>query len=34
MPHDLPPWLTVYQQAQHWLTAGVFEALDRTIHLS
>ncbi len=27
MPHDLPPWYTVYQQAQRWLKAGVFEAM-------
>jgi transposase len=27
MPNDLPPWAAVYQQAQRWLTAGVFEAL-------
>ena len=25
MPHDLPPWYTVYQQAQRWMNAGVFE---------
>ena len=25
MPHDLPPWYTVYQQAQRWIAAGVFE---------
>lgn len=25
MPHDLPPWHTVYQQAQRWFAAGVFE---------
>lgn len=25
MPHDLPPWHTVYQQAQRWFEAGVFE---------
>jgi hypothetical protein len=25
MPNDLPPWYTVYQQAQRWITAGVFE---------
>jgi transposase len=25
MPHDLPPWETVYQQTQRWLRAGVFE---------
>jgi transposase len=27
LPHDLPPWYTVYQQAQRWLAAGCFEAL-------
>lgn len=27
MPNDLPPWHTVYQQAQRWLRAGVFEAI-------
>jgi transposase len=27
MPHDLPPWHTVYQQTQRWITAGVFEAI-------
>lgn len=27
MPHDLPPWHTVYQQTQRWIQAGVFEAL-------
>jgi transposase len=27
MPHDLPPWHTVYQQAQRWMAAGVFEAM-------
>jgi transposase len=27
MPHDLPPWYTVYQQSQRWLTAGVFAAI-------
>jgi transposase len=25
MPHDLPPWYTVYQQTRRWLAAGVFE---------
>ena len=25
MPNDLPPWYTVYQQAQRWIAAGVFE---------
>ncbi len=27
LPHDLPPWYTVYQQSQRWLKAGVFTAL-------
>jgi transposase len=27
MPHDLPPYYTVYQQTQRWLRAGIFEAL-------
>lgn len=27
MPHDLPPWYTVYQQMHRWLKAGVFEAM-------
>src|SRR5215216_600254 len=27
MPHDLPPWETVYQQTQRWLKAGVFEQM-------
>jgi transposase len=27
MPHDLPPHYTVYQQAQRWYRAGVFEAI-------
>src|SRR6266508_923313 len=25
MPHNLPPWYTVYQQSQRWIAAGVFE---------
>src|SRR5579864_5304067 len=27
MPHDLPPWAAVYQQARRWLDAGSFEAI-------
>jgi transposase len=27
MPHDLPPWFTVYQQTRRWLNAGVFESI-------
>src|SRR5437763_569957 len=25
LPHDFPPWWTVYQQTQRWLATGVFE---------
>ena len=27
MPHDLPPWHTVYQPSQRWLKAGVFATM-------
>ncbi|HZZ43985.1 MAG TPA: transposase [Tepidisphaeraceae bacterium] len=27
MPNDLPPWDIVYQQAQRWIKAGVFQAM-------
>jgi transposase len=27
LPNDLPPWYTVYQQAQRWIAAGVFEEM-------
>src|SRR5262245_54684755 len=27
LPHDLPPWQIVYQQAQRWIKAGSFELL-------
>ena len=27
MPHDLPPWAAVHQQARRWLAAGCFEAI-------
>ncbi len=27
LPHDLPPWPTVYQRTQRWLAAGCFEAM-------
>ena len=27
MPHDFPPWYTVFQQTRRWLNAGVFEAI-------
>jgi transposase len=25
LPHDLPPWTVVYQQARRWMLAGTFE---------
>lgn len=27
MPHDLPPWYTVYQQTQRWFKVDMFEAI-------
>jgi len=27
LPGDLPPWHAVYDQAQRWMRAGVFEAM-------
>ena len=27
MPHDLPPWHTIYEQTQRWVHAGVFEQM-------
>jgi transposase len=27
MPHDLPPWPAIYQQAQRWLPWGCFDVL-------
>src|SRR5579859_6690254 len=27
LPHDLPPWYTVYQQSRRWIAGGVFEAV-------
>ena len=31
MPNDLPPWSAVYQQAQRWISAGVFEAMAQDL---
>lgn len=33
MPGDLPPWEAVYQQAQRWLAAGVFEAIVQDLQM-
>jgi transposase len=27
IPHELPPWQEVYQQAQRWMKAGCFEVM-------
>ncbi len=27
LPHEFPPWATVYQQTQRWIAAGVFAAM-------
>jgi transposase len=27
MPHDLPPWQVIYQQARRWFKGGCFEAM-------
>jgi transposase len=27
LPHDLPPWHAIHQQAQRWMKAGCFEAM-------
>ncbi len=27
LPHDVPPWPTVYQQSHRWLKASVFAAM-------
>jgi len=31
MPNDLPPWAIVYQQAQRWIAAGVFQAMTQDL---
>jgi transposase len=31
MPNDLPPWPAVYQQAQRWIAAGVFDAITQDL---
>jgi transposase len=27
MPHDLPPWQTIYQQTRRWIANGVFQQI-------
>jgi transposase len=33
LPHDLPPWIIVYQQTRRWLEAGAFDALVADLRL-
>jgi hypothetical protein len=33
MPHDLPPWHTVYQQSQRWLKAGSVLSLEPSFNV-
>jgi transposase len=33
LPHDLPPWTAVYQQARRWLQAGVFEQITHDLRV-
>jgi len=33
MPHDLPPWHTVYQQTQRWIAAEVFEVIAQDLRM-
>ena len=33
LPHDLPPWHTVYQQTQRWVKAEVFEAIAQDLRM-
>lgn len=33
LPHDLPPWAAVYQQARRWIAAGVFEEITHDLRM-
>jgi len=33
LPHDLPPWTAVYQQARRWMQAGVFEDIAHDLRV-
>jgi len=33
MPNHFPPWEAIYQQAQRWIAAGVFEAMVHDLRL-
>jgi transposase len=32
-PHDFPTWTAVYQQAQRWIDAGVFETITHELRV-
>ena len=33
LPHDVPPWTAVYQQARRWVQAGVFETITHDLRV-
>lgn len=33
MPNGLPPWPAVYQQAERWIAAGVFESMAHDLRV-
>src|SRR5215469_16958054 len=33
MPHDLPPWYVVYQQARRWMAAQCFENIVQDLRM-
>jgi len=33
LPHDLPPWYTVYQQTQRWIKAEVFATIAQDLRM-
>jgi len=33
MPHDLPPWTVIYQQAQWWVRAQCFKAMIEALRM-
>jgi transposase len=33
LPHDFPPWTAVYQQAQRWMQANVFETVTHELRV-
>jgi putative transposase len=33
LPHDLPPWQTVYKQFRRWMTDGSFDRVHTALHL-